>query len=282
MPILNIGDQPGEGAILCGTWLDLTGDDPEDAQWLCSGCTVENLTGAVVAVASSLLYMASGRQFPGLCEDKVRPCIGTGPCQYLAYPDGYARAARPVTVAQGGSWVPLTVCGCGGDQVCTSGALRLPQRPVQTVVQVRVDGEVLDASEYRLANQGDLLRVDGSWPCSQDLALADTEPGTWSVTYRYGTRPDPGGLWAVGALACEIARACNDDDECRLPKRIQEVVREGVRTVVLDPFDFLGGEGPTRFGLWETDSWLDVVNPLGAQRPASVLHPSLLGEQSRS
>lgn len=246
--------------MLCAAWLDV---DDEGAEVYLCGATAEDFATGVLAQkaleASHLLYMASGRQFPGICSDTIRPCMG-GAVQYLAYAGGGSR--------------PINGCGCSMGRGCTAGGVVLPFQPAVEVTEVKVNGVVLGADQYRLVDSRVLMRVGGGWPCSQRLDLADTEDGTWSVTYDYGQLPDPAGLGAVGWLAVQLARACTDDMECDLPDRLQTITREGLTMTILDPFDFLEAR---RFGHTSTDWWLSQVNPASIDRPAKVLNVDLLG-----
>src|SRR5438128_508567 len=79
--------------------------------------------------------------------------------------------------------------GCG----CLS-TVRLSGYPVREVSEVKIDGDVVDPSEYRLDGWQDLVRMDDPgppvrkrrWPHSQNLALDDDQPNTFSVTYSHG------------------------------------------------------------------------------------------------
>jgi hypothetical protein len=115
--------------------------------------------------------------------------------------------------------------------------------------------------------------VRKGWPCCQDLALPATEPGTFEVAFFYGQEPPKAGKHAAAVLACELALACDGSDECRLPKRLQSITRQGVTAVVLDAFDFLNRR---RTGLIEVDSFLAAYNPHGLTRRASVINPDLM------
>ncbi|MCW6003864.1 Hint domain-containing protein [Micromonospora sp. CPCC 205371] len=61
----------------------------------------------------------------------------------------------------------------------------------------------------------------------QHLELPDTAVGTWSVTARFGEPVPILGQQAVGELACEMVHAMLGED-CRLPKNVQQLVRQGV------------------------------------------------------
>lgn len=181
--------------------------------------------------ASDVLYQLSGRQWPGAVTETVRP-LGCG-C-----------VAGPGPRRPAGTW-----CGCGGVD-----RLELARRPLVSVDEVKVDGQVLDPSAYTVDDDRWLVRLDGhDWPSSQDLRLADTEVGTWSVTYTGGVAPPVGGVKSAASLACQLMAAATPDTECRLPQRITAITRQGVTVAVLDPLT-LFADGLT--GLAEVDLWL--------------------------
>jgi hypothetical protein len=141
---------------------------------------------------------------------------------------------------------------------------------VQSVQEVLVDGAVLPATSWRLQAGRYLLRVDGQpWPICQRLDLDTTESDTWSITYTHGREVPAGGRRAVTLLAVEINKACTGQ-QCKLPQRVQQVVREGVTMAFLDPLDFLK-QGRT--GIVEIDLWLAAVNPTAQHSPSQVWTP---------
>ncbi len=238
----------------CGSWI-------VDAADLCGPCLPESEDGPTPdeivekwgPVATLVLWALTGRQFPGVCTDKVWPNVGGDHCgrQWLDYPDliGGAR--------------PLLVDECSRDH----GAVLLPHRPVRRVTEVMLNGETLDPSQYRLKDRAWLVRCDGTWPCWQ--AVCDD---TFTVTYEYGATLPAGAATMAGRYACELARACTPGCECRLPSRAQTIVQEGITTAVLlgDPLAMLDA-GVT--GLPEVDAWVKALNPAGISRAARVLNP---------
>lgn len=71
--------------------------------------------------------------------------------------------------------------------------------PDPEVTEVVVDGVVLAPTEYVVVDGQFLLRVGAAWPWGNDLELADTEDGTWSVTVRFGE--PTGGLARRAAMS---------------------------------------------------------------------------------
>lgn len=217
----------------------------------CGGTAPPGTTEAIVA-ASEVLWTLSGRQFGGECLTTVRP-------HALDCWDALAHwRAHPFD---------------GARRNLVSG-VRLPGDPVTDVIAVRVDGVQLAPDDFYLVNRRDLYRVGSAWPRRQNLDLADTEPGTWSVTYRHGNPPPVAGQLAAAALACQLGRAAAGRP-CDLPAHVQQVVRQGVTMRKADRalFDENG-----RTGLPAVDAFLAAygVKPGGARRRAAILSPDTL------
>ena len=169
-------------------------------------CKCGTLTADEVEVllddASDLLYYLSGGAIYGLCTATVRPC---------------------------------RVCMCGTCFACCSVDMIPLRGPVVEVTQVKIDGDVLDPSEYRLTPRGLLYRVSTSdtrppsWPSSQALWKPDTEEGTFSITHTHGLEP-PYPTWVVNAaveLACDQANF-QVNGKGRLPTDTVGVVYQGL------------------------------------------------------
>lgn len=207
---------------------------PWDARWTCDvSCESPVVTAEAVVVATEVVWALSGRQF-GLCEVTLRPCrqeCGTYPWPNSGLSGGWSEwpGQSWLSVALvGGQWFNV-VCGrCTSGCACTSiEEITLPA-PVYRIIEVRVDGDVLPTGSYRLDDARKLVRIDGGeWPRCNDLNLADTEDGTWSVTAEYGQVVPESGAWAVGELACQLIRARNGED-CMLPANVTQLVRQGV------------------------------------------------------
>lgn len=239
---------------------------------LCGPCQGEDYesdlttsAALMLQAATDLLFQWSGRRFPGICERKIRPCVAEREPGGLRRPSGW-NSGWGICRCMGG-------CSCPGRRELDLGAY-----PVREIVEVLVDGDVVDPSLYRLDDQRTLVRLrdpNGSspgWPSRQNLSLDDTDEGTWSVTFRWGQEPPEAGVHAVAVLACELAMACDPErqEECRLPKNATSVTREGI-TMVLSPSDFLDRNGNT--GLYEVDLFLQAFNPTRERRRPSVWWP---------
>ena len=237
---------------LCAPWA--TNDEARE----CSGFDDVEDDGpfgltALLEASTYLLYLLSGKRYPGICEDFVRP---PGVCD-----DG--RCCRDS-------------CSC-----CHHGVskLTLGAYPIREIVDVEIDGEILDPSEYRILNRRYLLRmadVDGNrqrWPGIQRLDLPLGEPGTWGVGFRYGNAPPRPGQMAMIAHARELAKACASDPGCKLPARVQSVARQGVTMVIGDPQSFMIS-GLT--GLPDADGWLSAERYAARNRRATFVNPDFI------
>lgn len=242
-----------------------------DTAW--GSYTNENRSRAV-SLATFVLDALTGRQF-AQCPITVRPC--TPACQlfqgYQTFPAGSSASSAPNTwmapFVASGVW---RNCVCGGSCDCAPSCSVDLGTPVASVVEVKVDGVVLADTAYALIGSV-LARTDGGlcWPACQDPATPDTEPDTFSVTYRPG-RPLPvAGQIAAGALASEFAKACAGA-ACGLPAQIASLTRQGVDVEFVDPQTVLT-DGRT--GIREVDLFLAAVNPAGLRMRSRVLSPDV-------
>lgn len=262
MPVINPSGQTGTDAAggadfgPCADW---------PIQWTCT-LTADSapVTGIAVAAASEILDGLSGRRF-GLCNVTLRPCRtecldGRMYDDYLPFngslwPDGYGWS---------GSWWLDQVCGS-----CTAGCscaevseFRLPS-PVHQILEIKLDGTPMVTGAYRVDNNRLVVRTDGQrWPRCNNLNLADTEPGTWSVTATFGEPVPDAGKLAMGELACEITKAARGQD-CRLPPGVTQLVRQGV-TIQYPDVGQLLKDGRT--GLYLVDLFLSAYNPHGLKQ----------------
>lgn len=234
--------------------------------WTCDiAATDQETLDLAVNVATQILYALTGRQF-GFCTVTLRPCRDD--CQEAPWPGGDwllwpGRQIWPQPALIAGLWYNLTCGTCGTNCSCsTISEVTLPA-PVTSIVQVRVDGQVLVTGAYRVDDNRTLVRIDGgTWPRCNDLAKSDAAVGTWSVTAKFGRAvPDLCQL-AVGELACELLRAIRGDD-CRLPRQLQSLTRQGVSIQFPNVTELLT-EG--RLGLYLCDLAITTYNAAGLAR----------------
>jgi hypothetical protein len=222
-----------------------------------------------VTAATYVLWSLSGRQF-GTCSVTLRPCRRE--CYDQSWWNGYS-APWTTSWDYAGSTYPWFVLGCGGCRgTCSCSAVSeviLPS-PVQSVTTVKLDGVAAPTGSYRLDNNRLLVRTDGlQWPSCNNLNLADTQAGTWSVTALYGQPIPKMGEVAMGELACEILKAMRGE-ECRLPPGVTQLTRQGVSVSVPD-IGSLFRDGKT--GLYLVDMFLISANPKHLQQRGRVYSP---------
>jgi hypothetical protein len=147
--------------------------------------------------------------------------------------------------------------------------------PLTSIISVTIDGDVVDPAEYRIDDKRWLVRVaddDGnrrSFPCCQRMDRPPDQADTMEVTFTYGTMPPPGGSLSAAIWAGELALSLSGSNACRLPRRVQQVNRQGV-TIVMYPTDLIS-KGYT--GLAEVDGWLASVNPKRIRSRAKIHSP---------
>jgi hypothetical protein len=239
--------------------------EPWAAEFPCSGVpqsTDDEILAANLMVATEVLWALSGRRY-GTCTETVRPC--------RREPAGRLDA-RIWVAPEMWSWPRAWsyACGrCSGECGCAATpSIVLWRRPVTAILDVVVDGETLTADAYRLDDHRRLVRTDGEqWPTSQDPDAPDGSPGTWSVSYRWGTPPPTAGVAAVQTLACELTRGQLGLD-CALPERVTSVSRQGISYTISDPTSLLD---KGRTGIYTVDLFLAAVNPNGNKRPPMLL-----------
>lgn len=275
-----VGQEPTAGP--CSPWV--TGADvaacPDGAVTGLGSNT--HILDEWATTASELLYTLSGRQFPGVCERKVRPCaercgcfadaaLGAGPWTWTmaAWGTGFGGWL--------GGWVNEGGDRCGCEPLSK---IRLAGYPVQEILEVRIDGAVLDPSGYRLLNNMEVVRLDSvgppvvqnRWPGCQNLTLPDTETGTFSITYRHGLEPPEIGKLAAAQLAANLYNACVGG-ACALPTNVTRLVRQGVEITRTPSFAKQLTEGST--GLQFVDAFLATANPHKLSRRPLVWSPDV-------
>lgn len=229
---------PGPVLGPCSAWI--SGADVA----CCCGVDIDTVGPAlfdtVALEASMVLYEISGRQFPGQCEQTVRPC--RQPCGCWGQTSGIGPWFWP-TAAWGfapGWWYNESGgrLGCG-----PMSRVKLAGYPVTEILEVKIDGVVLPALDgngnpnYRLDEWQWLTRMDDPgppvvprrWPACQNMSLDDTEAGTFAISYSFGVDPPQIGKDAAAELACELYRACSSGRACVVPTNAIKIQRQGVQ-----------------------------------------------------
>jgi hypothetical protein len=227
------------------------------------------ITGAAVEAATDILWAASGRQF-GVCPIVLRPCrrecAVAASSNWLEY--GSSSWQWPFPALIDGAWVNLACGSCHGGCSCSAVEEVILPHPVANIVEIRVDGQVIPTGSYRVDDFRVLVREDGErWPLCQDLTKPAGAVGTWTITVNVGSPVPTLGELAMGELICEIVAARDDSSECRLPRQVAELVRQGVRITLTDLSKLLD---KGRLGLEFCDLFIQTYNPNGIKQEAQV------------
>lgn len=243
----------------CSPWSPVWICDPLANMTVTGSAAQAAITGVAAQAATEVLWGLSGRRF-GTCEITLRPCrkeCYSYPWWAQYGPPWSASASWDYSGFMGYPWITLSCGSCVGTCSCKEISEVILPSPVSSIVSVKIDG-VAVTGIYRLDNNRLLVRTDGQrWPRCNDLTLADTEVGTWSITALYGEDiPQMAGL-AMGELTCELLKAMAGA-ECRLPPGVTQLARQGV-TITIPDFGELFKDGRT--GLYLVDMFLAWANP---------------------
>lgn len=243
----------------CQDWTDLASVRGCD----CDESVVEDamITDAIPAV-SELLFTLSGKQFSGECARTVRPvgcCVCSGWWQSYGTLPYYGGRALPFQYDT------------------PSSVVHLGYEPLRSITEVRVNDVVMPSDKYRIDDWRWLVleTQNESWPCCSRLTPAAGSTDTWSVGITYGMPLPQMATRAAAKLVCEFAKACTPAaaGECKLPKRVQSIVRQGFSAVLLDPFDMLDNG---KLGVYEVDAFIKAYNPEGLMEDATVVTPDMM------
>lgn len=237
---------------------------------------------AVEEMAVDYLFKWTGQRF-GACPIIVRPCrvdcagswgpswpiISLTGAPLLDDVDVPLYTDSDLLLTEGTAAIVSSHCGrCPGSCSCVAMSEALLPGPVSEVLNVYIYGQIMDPSRYRIDDFCRLVRLDGGeWPVCQNLDEAYDGDGAWSVEYVRGQALPPGASVVAGVLACELAKEMCGDSSCRLPKRAQQVTRQGVTVVMPDPIT----AGMT--GIWTIDNWVATQN--NPKREGSVSSPDI-------
>ena len=226
--------------LICAPWItpdDLPAQRPavDDSVW-----------AELCWQASEQLYQLSWRQYAGECTSTVildAPPRDRG-CGWPVWRPvaGWPVTAQPARPVREGYVV-----------------VSLPDPPITNVDEVMIGS---DPVTYHAELPGGLVWLDDSRPWPLD--------GTAAITYRHGIGPPTGGVQSAVSLTLELGKARVDPGNCKLPKRITNLQREGVTVAMLDAGEHLDKH---RTGLLDVDAWLDSVNPNRLVRRTSAWSP---------
>lgn len=229
------------------------------------------LRDRALALASATLRRLTAYRVGG-CPVTVRPC--SPKCwipSFVPFQGSYGAAWMQPGMNVAGNWI--NGCGCSGNCGCkTACEISLPA-PVGRVDEVKVDGNIIASSDYRI-DDGHILVWTGAgecpFPATQDLSLDDDQPGTFSITYLNAYPVDQLGAQAAAILALEFLKACKPDGKCTLPPTVTAIVRNGV-SYTITPGAFPGGFT----GLRLVDTFIALWNPDNRTSQPSVWSPDM-------
>ena len=235
--------------MICEPWIT----EPDLVACNCDATAVDpDRLNDLMWSASELMFLLSGQVYAGVCTETLRPDLG---CEH-----------QPLELGAGvwdGVWDEVTMPPAS----CAAQGFLLPvDYPISATV--KMDGATV--TDFRL--DGRTLWREAGWPCHQNLAAADTEHGTWSVTVTHGISPPTSGRMAAAALCAELVRACVGDKGCRLPFGTVSQVRAGTS---LDFAEFAALVRSGAVGIAEVDLFLGAVNPSGLRRRGRFVAPGL-------
>lgn len=153
----------------------------------------------------------------------------------------------------------LKACNCAMYCACSGVNAVLLAAPVGDILEVKVDGVVLDPASYHVEDGERLIRhgIGATWPACGGK--------DFTVTYLNAYKVDAMGAYAGGVLAWEFLKALTGGKNCRLSARATAVSRQGIN-MELTPGMF--PDGTT--GLEEVDVYLRLWNPNGIKQAPAV------------
>lgn len=237
---------------------------------ICEDCCSEEVSGLDPVIweiqkanAVDFLWRATGKQY-GVCEKTYRPCRRT--CNGTAW--GWPIGTPFIPWRVNDQWVNLSCSSCPGECGCGGAVSEIRLSAIEAVTNVRIDGvDLIPEDVVAVYDRYRIVRIDGEqWPGCQNLSSKDGM-GTWSVTVQQGTPVPAGGDLIAGILACEYAKACLNSKDCRLPRNVQSLVRQGVTMEMIVP-----DIGEMLTGIYEVDSWILKGRETRWQAP-SILSP---------
>jgi len=265
MPI-PVGSGTLAGGGVCSPWI--SGSDLAGRPDLSDAAVTAAIRDRAAVNASNLLYALSGRQFPGVCEATIRPFEPGWGCRHISN--------LPRMVGMGltlDSWMASTNGGS-----CCPGGILLGVYPVRDILSIKIDGTVLNPTEYRVDDRRWLVRPGKIfWPAWQRLDLDDNQPATFSVTCTHGADPPADGIEAAVALAAELAKSIAGLPN-RLPQRATRVSRQQV-TIDLRDVNAFVKEGLV--GIFEVDVFIRAYNPAKQTRRPMVYSPDMTQHRRR-
>ena len=243
---------------------------------------LKELAEEATEAATDILYELSGRQFTGECGPvTIRPVSRPVDLDSKSWgarlsPLGWFSSVGAYSAY--GSYGPGVMAHYGSS---SPPEIELGAYPVTEVTKVRIDGVEIPEDEWELRDHRWLVRLRTSasatpterygWPTSQVMDLPDTEPGTFSITYKFGQVPPKSGVRAAKKLA-EYLLLPQLGDTTRYPQRVTNLSRQGITASITDVMDVLKSGS---LGVYEADAFILSVNPRKQQRQSIVWSPDI-------
>jgi hypothetical protein len=260
------------GYGICSPWATI-----EDVCGKCSDIMADNdaepILSKAIDVASTTVFRLTRGIYTGECTKTIRPAKKSCDCSQgvdIRRYDWIDSFPYKVT-ARGGQIFNCNPCACFNDSISCGAApcITLPYVPVAGIVEVIIDGEVLDSSAYQLRDNKVLCRTDGEeWPTCQDLDKELGDVGTWSVTFVHGIDPPEDLVYHTVQYACQLAKRCLNRP-CELPERVLRDSNGHLEG--LDPMSFVK-EGLT--GYAPLDACIISLNPTNTRTLPRLLNPA--------
>lgn len=153
-------------------------------------------------------------------------------------------------------------CWCPGSCSCRDVAGVKLDAPVARIDEVKLDGVILDPSEYHVEDGNVLVRNVGKFP---SCAGKD-----FTVTYLQSYPVDLMGKYVGGIMAWEFLKSLTDERKCRLPSSVTSISRQGIS---MEFGTGMFAEGLT--GITDVDSYTMQWNPNGLRTKPQVYSPDV-------
>jgi hypothetical protein len=128
------------------------------------------------------------------------------------------------------------------------------QGPNTEILEILIDGDVIDPSDYGLLNGNKLFRRTRAWPTVNDVTKADTENGTFSIEYRFGRAPNRITKRAGIELVCQMVKG-----DASTLNRLRGIVSANVQGVTVT----MDNDSINDLGLPELSRFMDVYGNRG-------------------
>lgn len=209
-----------------------------------------------------------------ICPTTVRPCKKA--CREGSYYLANTGLPFAPKILPSGAWINVW-CGCQDACSCTTVEEIVLPGPVGSIVEIMIDGVVLDPTAYRVDNGNRLVRQDGGeWPTCQDMNLPAGEVGTFTVTYFQGFTANSMTNRVAGELAKEFYLALTGGQKCRLSSRVTGLTRQGVS------FELAVGLFSNGYtGLPTVDAYIATLNPFALKTRPVIASPDSIARRPR-